>query len=109
MGNHKRTEWLEKELELNSDKISFILKSYFEENKTSSNLTEIELDRVFCLFIRKLLDTPDCVCKNSRVLSYRSIFDILITVYDSILPDDDDLTLECYKLTQFFHTKNNGQ
>ncbi|MCL2313156.1 MAG: hypothetical protein FWC41_11875 [Firmicutes bacterium] len=103
----KNREWLSKKIELNSDKISFILKSYFDENKITSNLTQIEIDKVSCLFISKLLNTPDCVNNNCRVLSYREIFEILITVYDSLRFDDDDLTTECYKLTQFFYSKNN--
>jgi len=69
-------------------------------------LTQVELDKVSCLFTSKLLNTPDCVNKNSRVLTYNNIFDILLTVYDSIKDDDDELTVECYKITQFFYEQS---
>ena len=104
----KNREWLEEKINLSSDKIHFILKSYFDENKISSGLTQSEIDNASCFFIRKLLNTPDCVNKQSRVLTYREIFEILITVYDLLRPDDDELTIECYKLTQFFYIINSG-
>jgi len=100
-------KWLDETIDLSSDKINSILKSYFDENEISSGLTQAEIENASCFFIKKLLNTPDCVNKQSRTLSYREIFEILITVYDLLRPDDDDLTVECYKLTQFFHTINN--
>ena len=106
MSSNKK--WLDDEISLSSDKIFSILKSYFDENKISSGLTEIELDKVTCLFTSKLLNTPDCINKKLRVLTYREIFDILLTVYDSLRDNDDDLTVECYKLTQFFYRQTNN-
>ena len=100
-------KWLEEKLELNSNKIHNILKSYFDTNKISSGLTHIELDKVCCLFTSKLLNTPDCVNKEIRILKYKDIFEILIEVYDMLKYDDDDLTSECYRLTKFFYTQNN--
>jgi hypothetical protein len=99
-------KWLKEEIELNSKKIHSILKSYFDENCISSGLTQVELDKVSCLFAAKLLNTPDCVNKKSRVLTYTNIFEILLTVYDSVKNDDDELTVECYKITQFFYDQS---
>ena len=100
-------KWLDRKLELNSDRVRNILKSYFDENEISSGLSQTEIDNVFCLFTSKLLDTPDCITKESRVLTYREIFEILIKVFDTLNFDEDNLTLECYKVTEFFYTQNN--
>jgi len=97
--------WLEENIELNADKIRFILQLYFKEKELLSDLTEEELESISCVFITKLLNTPDCVSQNSYILLYREIFDILIPIYDSIRPNEDNLTIECYKMTQFFHSK----
>jgi hypothetical protein len=102
----KNRKWLDEELGLDSDKINAVLKSYFDENQILFGLTQLELNKVSCLFASRLLNTPDCMNKEFRTLTYRQIFDILITVYDSLEPDNDDLTTECYKLTQFFYIKN---
>ena len=102
-------KWLDEKLELNSDRVRNILTSYFDENEISFGLKPIEIDNVSCLFTSRLLNTPDCVTKKSRILTYREIFEILIKVFDMLNSDDDNLTLECYKVTEFFYLQNNKE
>ena len=103
-GNDRK--WLNETVDLDSEKIHSILKSYFDESKISSGLTPIELSNISCLFTSKLLDTPDCVNKKRRVLTYTEIFDILTKVFDLLKLDEKNLDVECYKITQHFHSRN---
>jgi hypothetical protein len=98
--------WLDNTAELNSNNIRSILISYFNDNKISSKLTQLELDRVCCLFTTKLLNTPDCVNTKIRILSYRDIFEILLKIFKLLRSDEDDLIAECYQVTEFFYQKN---
>ena len=100
----KEDSWLDCTIDLYSEKIDSVLKSYIDKDKELSILTPIEIDKVSCLLTSKLLNTPDCVNNVHRVLKYREIFEVLtIQVFDLLKLDEDVRILECYRITDYFY------